>query len=106
MMLLHSKAAGGVWSLQPFFSEHVCYIYPLPGDSPTDQEGFDQAIDDIWCTCDIMGFLMLLEDTCHLPLDAHDFSVCRLEGAFLFFKQTSTGSLFLYVCTGSSSMYV
>ena len=27
-------AAGGVWSLQPFFGERVCYIYPLPAAGP------------------------------------------------------------------------
>ena len=42
-------AAGGVWSLQPFFGERVCYIYPLPAASANQHETFEQALADIWC---------------------------------------------------------
>ena len=41
---------GGVWSLQPFFDEHVCYIYPLPAGGPGGtHETFDEALSEIWC---------------------------------------------------------
>jgi hypothetical protein len=42
-------AAGGVWSLQPFFGERVCYIYPLPAAGPQQHETFAMALSDIWC---------------------------------------------------------
>ena len=38
----------GVFSLQPFFSEHVCYIYPLPADG-SQQESFAIALEELWC---------------------------------------------------------
>jgi len=42
-----SKHAG-VFSLQPFFTEHVCYIYPLPADG-AHQESFAIALEELWC---------------------------------------------------------
>jgi hypothetical protein len=38
----------GIFSLQPFFTERVCYIYPLPADGPA-QETFAIALEELWC---------------------------------------------------------
>ena len=48
VVLDYSPAGGGVWSLQPFFDERVCYIYPTPGGGGQ-QETFAQALQDIFC---------------------------------------------------------
>lgn len=39
----------GVFSLQPFFSEHVCYIYPLPIGRGYKPIVFDDAEELLWC---------------------------------------------------------
>jgi hypothetical protein len=46
-VVLDYAKAGGVWSLQPFFDERVCYIYPVPGGGGS-QETFEQALQDVW----------------------------------------------------------
>ena len=39
----------GVFSLQPFFEERVCYIYPLPVGRGYKPLVFDDALIEIWC---------------------------------------------------------
>ena len=66
-----------VWSLQPFFQEHVCYIYPAP------QETFQQALSDIWCPqgqTSNMGCMSLYEQSAFEGTSKVDGIPCTLWG--------------------------
>ena len=40
---------GGVFSLQPFFEERVCYIYPLPIGRGYKPLVFNDSLIELWC---------------------------------------------------------
>jgi len=44
-----SSGDDGVFSLQPFFDERVCYVYPLPPGYPGHSITYDLALEELWC---------------------------------------------------------
>ena len=45
----YTNDTGGVYSLQPFFDERICMLYPLPQGYPGQPESFDLALEEAWC---------------------------------------------------------
>ena len=44
-----NNTASGVYSLQPFFDEKVCYIYPLPIGRGYRPLVYSDALEEVWC---------------------------------------------------------